>query len=505
MANIQTRSSILAVKVESTEGTPVVPAAGTDAVALQADFTMEPAFDTLTNDELKASIGQAKPIQGLENPTVGFSHYLRSSGVEGQEVNFGALVYSALGAKSVASTEYDTFNGSSTSTIVMPSSEGANFERGEALLIKDSTNGYRIRAVHSVSGDNLSLSFVLPNAPASGVNLGKCVLYKPANSSHPTLSVWHYLGNSGAVQMMAGGRVTSMDIDITAGELINASYGIDGLAYYFDPIEITSSTRYLDWTNDDGTFAAAVTAKWYKDPHELAEALQTAMNTASTGETATVSYSNSTGKFTITSTGSVLSLLFNSGTNTANTIATKIGFSAASDQTGTAAGTGYTSANAITLTFPYTASYDNADPLAAKNHEIMIGSQSDYVCFGASAVSVSIANEKADQLSVCAESGRSGSIIATRTVTMSVTSLLSQYDAEKMKSFRKNDEIRLQYSFGAKSGGNWVAGKCGCIYIPTAVITSISITDEDGLATLNLELQAFVDSSGNGEAYIGTL
>lgn len=505
MANIQTRSSVLAVKVESTEGTPVVPAAGTDAVALQPDFTMEPAFDTLTNDELRSSIGQSKPIQGLENPAVSFSHYLRSSGVEGQAVNFHNLLYSGLGATSTASTEYDTFNGSTTTTIVMPVGEGANFERGEALLIKDSTNGYRIRAVHSVSGDNLSLSFAVPTAPVSGVNLGKCVLYKPANTGHPSLTVWHYLGNGGAVQMMSGGRVTSVDIDITAGELINAAYNIEGLAYYFDPIEITSSTRYLDFTNDDGTYAAAVTAKWYKDPHELAEALQLAMNTASTGETATVAYSNSTGKFTITSTGTVLSLLFNSGSNTANTIATKIGFSAGSDQTGTAAGTGYTSATAVTLTFAYTAAYDSADPLAAKNHEIMIGAQADYACFGASAVSVSISNEKASQLSVCAESGRSGSIISGRTVTMSVTSLLSQYDAEKVKTFRKNDEIRFQYSFGEKSGGNWVAGKCGCIYIPTAVITSINVTDEDGLATLNLELQAFVDTSGNGEAYIGTL
>jgi len=81
MASIQTRSSVLALVTESTEGTPVVPTLATQFVALQDDFSMEPSFDTLENAELKASIGTAKPIQGAENPSASLSHYLRASGV----------------------------------------------------------------------------------------------------------------------------------------------------------------------------------------------------------------------------------------------------------------------------------------------------------------------------------------------------------------------------------------------------------------------------------------
>lgn len=505
MASILTRSSVLALKKEVTEGTPISPTASTDYVALQGDFSMEASFDVLTNEELKASIGKAKPILGAENPKASLSHYLRSSGVAGTAPNFGPAIEACLGSVVVASTEYPTVASSTVGVIKVNTGIGANFQRGQALLIKDGTNGYRIRCIESVSGDNLTIAFEVPVAPAAAVNLGKAVLYKPANSLHPTLSVWHYLGNGGAVQMLAGGRVTGISFDIKAGDLINGSYDIEGIAYYFDPIEITATDTKLDFTDDDGTFAATVAATFYKDPHELAEAIQTAMNSASPGETHTVTYSNSTGKYTIKSTGTLLSLLWNTGTNAADTIGDKIGFSTAADSTGTVATTGYTGANPISIASPQTPTFDVADPLAAKYHEVMLGDAADYVCFNASTVSLKISTPKSDILSICAQSGKIGSIINSREVTMSVTALLSQYDADKWKRFRSNANTKLQYSFGEKTGGNWVAGKCGALFVPTATINSFKIDDADGLATLSLDLTGYVNASGEGEVYINFL
>lgn len=502
MASIQTKPSVLSIMEEVTEGTPVVPAGATDFIALQDDFAAEPSFDVLENAELKASIGASKPILGLENPTVSLSHYLRASGTVASAPNYGKLLKASLGAVATASTEYNTVASSTTSVIKVDAGEGASFQRGEALLIKDGTNGYRIRCIDSISTDDLTIGFQVPNAPGTGVNLGRAVVYYPANSNHPTHTVWHYLGNGGAVQMVAGARVVSADFDISAGELINTSYSLEGIAFYYNPINITSADRYLDFTDDDGTFAAVVAAGFYKDPHKLAEALTTAMNTASPGETHTVTYSDTTGKFTIVSTGTVLSLLWNSGTNTANTIGDKIGFSTAADDTGTAATTGYTSDNALSFAAPYTPSYDNSDPLAAKDNEVMIGDATDYVCFNASAVTMSISTPKSDILSVCAESGKSGSVIQSRAVEINVTALLNQYDASEWKKFRSGENTKFQYSFGTKSGGNWVAGKCGALYVPTATITSFSVTDNDGLANVELTLQAYVNSSGEGEVFV---
>ena len=42
MVAILTRNSVLGIKEEVTEGTPVVPAATTDFIALQPDFTLTP-------------------------------------------------------------------------------------------------------------------------------------------------------------------------------------------------------------------------------------------------------------------------------------------------------------------------------------------------------------------------------------------------------------------------------------------------------------------------------
>jgi len=500
MANISTKSTVLAVKKEVTEGVPVVPAAGTDAVAAQSDFSAEPAFDELTNDELKASIGAPKTILGNENPTMSFSHYFRASGVQGQAPNYGELVESFMGAVSTASTEYNTVAASTVSLIKVDTGEGATFERGEALLIKDPTNGYRVRCIDSIAGDDLTIGFQLPTAPGTGVNLGQCVLYKPANDSHPTLTVWAYLGNGGAIEMVSGGRVTSMNVDAAAGEFVNANYSVEGLAFYFNPITLTSSTIYLDFEDDDGVHAAVVTAKTYKDPHQLAATLQTAMAGLTT-ETIEVSYSDTTGKFTIgSSTSATFELLWNTGANTANTIGTKLGFLVAADDTGA---TSYLADSAINYAFPYTASFDAADPNVGKNIEVMVGDTEDYVCFNASNVSISGADTKADLTSLCAESGKSGSIITERTFEIAVTARLSKYDADMWKRFREGSNTKFQLTVGPKTGTNWTPGKIAVAYCPTATVSSFTISDADGLAVLDMTLKAYVNDSGEGEFYYG--
>lgn len=504
MTSISTRSTVIAVMKESTEGTPVAPSAGTDYLAVQDDLTMAPGTELLENAELRSSIGLSKPVLGAEAPTVSFSHYLRSSGSVASAPDFGYLMESCLGAVAIASTEYDTVSSSTTSVIKVNTGEGATFQRGEGLLIKDGVNGYRIRCLDSIATDDLALGFQLPNAPASGVNLGRAVLYYPANSGHPTLTVWDYHGNGGAVQMAAGCRVTEMSFAIEAGQFINGSYSLEGLAYYFNPITIASADRYIDFTDDDGTWAGVVAAGVYKDPHKLAEAITNAMNDAST-ETHLCEYSNTTGKFTFTASGTVLSLLWNTGTNAANTIGDKIGFSTAADDTGTAASTGYTSDNAITLSAPHTPSFDSQDPAVAKDNEVMIGGTSDYLCFKASTADISVSTPKVDILSVCAESGKSGSVVQSREVTISVQALIEQYDARMWKAYRAGDNVKFQYSFGSKSGGNWVAGQCGAIYCPTMTVSSFEIVDNDGIANLSMELKGYVNATGEGEFFVNFL
>jgi len=66
MTSIISRNSVLAVKVETTEGTPIAPTAATDFVTLQDDAAFEPAFDSLDSAELGSSLAKKKSIRGFE-------------------------------------------------------------------------------------------------------------------------------------------------------------------------------------------------------------------------------------------------------------------------------------------------------------------------------------------------------------------------------------------------------------------------------------------------------
>lgn len=509
MAYFQTKATRLAIKTEVTEGTPVAPTAATEYVPIESDFSITPAFDQLENDELTGSIGSSKDVLGLENPEATISLYLKSSGTEGVAPQADVLLNAAFGAKSINATEYSTTASSTAGTasvraVVKSTGNSSNFERGEALLIKDTglTNGYEIANVYTVDDANtLSLLFNLPSAPAASKGLGKASLYKPSDSGHPTFSLWGYRANNAAVELISGARVSEFSMDVPAGDFVNCSYTIPGVAYYFNPIEITSTDIKLDF-NETGptTRAATVAAGWYKDPISLADAIQTAMNDVAS-DTITVTYSSTTGKFTIASSGSVLELLWNTGTNAANTIGDKIGFSTAADDTGALT---YTSDNALTLTSPQTPSFYSVNPFVAKNNKVQLGSFYDYSCFSAQNVSFSLTNEITPVTSICSVSGKEATVITAREASIEVLANFQQYEVDKFKRFRSGDTTQFAFSFGEKTGGNWTPGKCGNLALVTSTITSFELVDTDGLVTLQMTLSAYVES-GLGEIYLNFL
>lgn len=505
MATISSRNSVLGVVTEVTQNLLRVPQAATDYVPLQEDFSIEPNYDQIENLEIKASIGRAASIQGGENPTASLSFYLKGSGTEGAAPQWSDIAKSFFGTQTIEGTQRVTAAASTVSTINVTGAAAAGIVQGYGVLIKDPVNGYRVRVVDSVSTNAFLPSFNLPVAPGTTVGLGKPVYWTPANADHPSLSLWWYGGNGGATQAVAGALINDFSYTMTANDSVNASAGFDALGYFFDPILIAASDIYIDFTDDDGTDAAAIAARWYKDPHELAEAVTTAMNASGTTQTHLCEYLDATGKFKFTATGTVLSLLWNTGTNAANTVGDKLGFSVAANDTGVAATTGYTADNAQSYAAPHTPSFDPTAPLIAKNQEVMLGDATDYACFNPSEVSVSLSSGVRKIEDICSESGRSAAIINSRECEITVTALLNQYDATQMARFRKGDSIRFQTTMGAKTGGNWTPGTVVYAYAPQSKITAISITNDDGLVSMSLTLQPFVSDTGTPEFYIGQL
>lgn len=488
---ISNKKSVLALVEEVNEAVPVVPSSADQYTTLQEGFTFTPSFNTLQNTELRGSIAKAKDEISDENPTMSFSHYVKASGVAGKAPDYGLLFKACLGSVKIDSAERDTVAGSTTKVINVDAGEGVNYERGQALLVQK-PSGFEIRNILSVSTDALTLAQVLKDAPASGVLLGRAILYKAIDEGHPTITPWLYRGNGGAIEAMAGGRVTSMQIACQANQYINASFTIDGVKYYFNPIIITSSSRFLDFLDDATTRSISIEAKVYRDPHDLADAINQAILALGSSNEIKAAYNDSTGKFSITSDGTTLSLLWNSGANAANSIGAKLGFSVAADDTGALS---YISDNEQNWASPFSPDYDDTNANVAKNLEVIMGGENDVSCFGAQSVNISVSNTKTDIPDLCEESGKSGSLFTAREVTIQVTALLEKNDADNFRRFREGDKTLFALNFGIKRGGQWLKNNCCNVFSPSTTITAFEITDQDGLAILNTTLTAYTEDS----------
>lgn len=497
MASINTKSSVFSVMEESSEGVITEPAAATDFIALQDDLDIDPAIEYLENPEAKASLGKAKGITGAENPSISLSHLLRGSGVSGQAPNFGKLLKSIFGSEVIRSSA-DAVSGVATVSTI-PVADESIYSVGEALLVKD-PNGYTVRPVHSIAANELTLGFDMQNIPADTTPIGKSVTYAPVNTGHPTLTAWHYAGNGGAKQTVRGARVTSFSFSAEAGQLINATYSLEGLEFYYNAIKIAATNKYLDFTSDNGTFAISVAEKWYKTPHELAAAIESAMGVIDPLETYSCVYSDTLGKFIISSsTSAVLSLLWSTGANTANTIGTTLGFAVAADDTGA---TSYTSDNEQSYVAAFSPTFDSSEALVAKGHQIMFGDKEDYVCFGPSSVSFDMSMEKKTIDNICSASGRGASLFVGRSCTVSITGLLEKHDVDTFRRLLENKDSRFCYIGGPKIGGNWVEGKTWCLYLPYCNVTTSKVSDDESVAVNEFEVASFVPDDGSKEVFL---
>lgn len=504
----KSRSTVCALVEETVSGTIEVPATGTAYVPLEEGaYSITPTFDLIENKEIKASIAKSKPILGIESVEGALDLYLKHSGVEGQAPNYSPILKSAFGAVEVNATQYLTGSGSTVQIVNAAAGSGSNFSRGEAILVKDNTNNYSIRPIESVATDALTLAFDLSAAPASGIGLGKAIKYTAlAAGSSTTISKWLFQANGGAIEASAGNKVTSYKMTVEAGQPVNQSFSLQGTKYFFNPITITSSSKYIDFTTDAGTVAAELTVKTYRDPIELADEIASKMDGVAGGsETITCVYNSvgvKAGKFTITAAGSaVFSILWLSGTNTANSAKTKLGF-ANTDDTGAL----FYDSDVVQSWAAYNSpSYDSADLLVAKNQEVYFGTHTDITCYGVESFTFSMDQSVTDVKDICYESGISEKLLNGRDSTVEMVLTLKKHEAQTFKRFRNGDTVSFMYAFGSKTGSNWNAGKCGCLYLPSCEISNFSVADADGIVTINVTLTAFADSSGNPEVYLNFL
>lgn len=506
-----TRKSLQGVVIETTEGTPKEVSSGTEILSLQDGFTVGYGTENQENLELSPSVDKKASIIGLEVPTTSIAHYFRHSGVEGTAPNYATLLRASLGSTVAAPTERQTTSGSTSGdvnarAVIKLASGGSDYERGDAILRKDSANGYSIENVYSVSGNDLTLLFNLRgDAPASGISCGKNILYKTSDEP-PSLTHWINRANGASKEAFAGMKIATMEMSAVVGQPINCTYSLEGTGQYFDPIAIESADRYLDFNLGAGALAASVNAKLYKSPHELSESLREAMeNTGATG-TFIVDYKDygaASGKFFIAHSGGTLNLLHNTGTNTANAIGDKIGYSLASDDTGAS---GYFSDSVQDWAAQFSQTLDNnSNPLILKNAEIMIGTFERTICTEVQELTMTIENTLQKIPDACAESGVGAILLQQRNVSIATTMTMRKHDAKYFEQFRNGDIVQFQFNAGIKVGGNWVPGRCINACIIEAKIVEFQPVDIDGAAGFALTLEASANSTGLGVTYLNLL
>ena len=496
---LTTRSNVLAV-VEESGSSLTVPASGADFVKLRAGNSFAFETETVDSDELTGDIGQAASVKVGESVSLSIPLYAKASGSEGTENEAGVMIESLMGSKTVNAVEYDTIGGSTTSVVVVDAGEGSNFYAGQALLVKDSTNGYSVRHVDSVAGDNLTLLHNLSNAPALGVDLGLAITYLPQSSGHPTYSAWFYQNttSSGFSQAAENCRTNALNFEFPTKELASMTVEATGVSYFYNPIVVDATNNVINFTDSVGAVAGTLTAPSagaYKTPIAAVEdiALQmTALSAGSGADTITGSYNSNTGVVTFSSSGGTFEL----PCTTANNMYTFLGFGTA-DLTGA---TSYTAATSIhgsgRYNPPYTPSFDAQDPLPVVNGELIVGGAAEITCKKAVSVSFNPTAEIVDVLSVCASNGVSEKLTNGRTAPFTATVVLDAGQAQVFDDLINNTTTRVQFTVGVKdNSGNWTPGTVLSIALPNVKLSGAPISESDGYHVYELAGSGFVDST----------
>ena len=499
-----TKSKVYAFVKEVTEGVLVDPAA-TDFTAAREGTSLAPAVETTTSDEIRNSIGASKSFVTKEAPTGSVPKYVKTSGTAGVKPDDAILAESCIGSVIENGTEYFTVAGSfagdddNRAYIAVADGEGANFRVGQSLLIKDATNGYAVRSIVSIDSsgvpDLLYLNFNLGVAPAAGVGLGKAVFWEPKDSGQPTFSAHEYQSSASDSALhlaVAGCRTTAMNYEFPANDLASVSYEIAGISFSQNPIRIEAANKYIDFTDSSSTVAAILSEGVYQTPIDLADEIASKMTGVSV-DTISCKFGKD-GKFTISSDGGELSLLWNTGANTANTAGATLGFDILADDTGSLS---YVSDNEQSYAPLVTPIYDDSAPTVVRDNMLLLGSPSDYLCLGGQSLTISVATPKTDVPNWCAKSGVDESIIQSRETTVSGTLKFKKHDVERVYNLLRNNTVQLSFVLGQKEAGNWKPGTVTTVFLPEVSVTSNQVAEADGYIVEEFEGTAIVGAALN--------
>lgn len=480
MAYISAKTTVLYVTEEVTEGTPVNPSAGNQAVSILSDgFELNGEKELVERNNLTASIAKALPRVGIKTAAGTIGVEAKAALVAGTAPEADSFFKAALGGKRTLASTITTGTSHATNSIKLVDGADSNFLAGDIIMLKDTNLGYHVTPITAVTaavaasatitGSVGVLSFVADVKGVSGITV------ELASGGTAGSEVVTVVGTDIEVQIESGVSTaaqikTAIDASVAAAALVNVTVSTAGA------METTAATTLV------GAVVGALTPLV---PTSIAASNGTVIEKfteyygTNSGHPSLTLTSYHEDAYKVQAAGCKVSSLSLDSFETGQIPSFSFGIQGQSYEESLAA-SGLTS------------SFDAATPplvLAACVYK-------DGVQIPVNAVTLSVENTLTRVTSTCSPNGIIAHRETERVITGSMTPYMDTTSTTLFDNFDENTEFSLflHMQNPITNGKKEVIG----LYLPHCIITALPKADQDGLLTYALEFSAGPSSTGAG-------
>lgn len=494
MAFATTKSRIVYVTEETTQGVAVEPSLGSQAIAILSDgFELNGEKELVERNVLTSSISKQIPRTGIKTATGSIGIEWKANGTAGDATECDLLYKSALGSKRTIATTTTTKAGNTTSVLKIEDADISKFALGDVILVKQS-GAYHVSPISAIvtTAGSATITLLSPATLAFSDNvvIEKAIVYKGSNSGHPYLTITSYLDNLFKMQS-AGHVVASMGLEnFSVGQIPTINFGLNGITYDeslegsygastsgatpSEDISGGTDNKFNIALNGQAPVEVTLTLVGKNTGLLIATELQTKINSAV-----------STGSVTVLFQGGLYVILSNLKGNASSVVITNATSNSIADELKIGVANGGSEIVGVDGN-GLTATYDTATPPIALGACVYL----DGVAIPVTDLGFSIENTIGRITSTCSPNG----IISTRVTERKVAGSFTTYQETDNISYHTRFDTNAVFSlFGYAGIPTANAGEFKDVvafFIPKCVITAKPIQDADGIATLAISFSS---------------
>jgi hypothetical protein len=235
MGYLSKNSSVVYVTEETTEGIPVDPSLGLEAVRILGDgFELSLERETIERTVLTSSISKALPRAGMKTATGSIGLEAAAALTAGLAPDGDLLFLSALGAKRSLASTVISGTGHTTTSIKLSAGTVTNFAANDILMLKEA-GAFHVSPITAVN-TNVGAEAVTLLVPTAAPVADACVIekftqYYGTDEGHPSLTITGFMGDAHK-QQAVGCFVNSLALEsYETGQIPNFTFGVQGLDY----------------------------------------------------------------------------------------------------------------------------------------------------------------------------------------------------------------------------------------------------------------------------------